>query len=789
MNQAAATTIRHCLHVLRLERRRGCDDTAAPGGAEKLIRHVVGQLAGTDVPDRAGEALRRLERDCRGYADLAPERRRPLVERALRLLAAIAPDTPEPESESTPAPHRPAPLAWDDPVTELTGVGPARAEALERLGVRTIGDLLRHCPARYEDRRHILSPRELQHGQNAVVRVTVAGPGRRTKPWRGATAIIPVECGGEPADLLFFHQPWRADQLQRGEELIVVGTARLQGGKVAIAVSECERIKADGPPQTGCIVPVYPGTEGISQRMLRGWVQQSLKRCEPPADPLPECLREHRELMPLAEAIGELHFPANLPRQRRARHRLAYQELFALQLALARRRAEARAPEKRAALRAEGVDAELVGSLPFKPTAAQSRAMAEVLRDLAAERPAHRLIHGEVASGKTLVAALALAVAARAGRQAAMMAPTEVLAEQHHETLAQMLAPLGIEPVLLTGGLDTEGRGAALQGLEDGTLRCAVGTHALFSEGVRFADLAVVVIDEQHRFGVRQRARLSAKGARPNVLVMSATPIPRTLALAVYGDFDVSVIDELPPGRRSPHTRLLPPDRREHAWEFVRRRVAEGRQAYVVCPAIEPSQEMAAAEQTFDELASGPLRDLRLDLVHGRLDAESRQAVMAHFRRGEVDVLVSTSVIEVGVNVPNATTIVIEDAERFGLAQLHQLRGRVARAGHQPWCLLLSGSDSPESLDRLAVLTRTSDGFEIAEEDLMRRGPGELDGVRQSGLPALRIASLMADTAALAEARDDAFAIIHRDPALALPEHLPLRDLLEQARGGELWTL
>ncbi|MEA3401015.1 MAG: ATP-dependent DNA helicase RecG [Armatimonadota bacterium] len=789
MDQAAIATIRRTLRALRSERRRGFDDSAAPDGMERMIRHAVGLLASAELPDRARESLRRLERDMRGYQDLPPQRRGPLVERALSLLEAIAPEQAQAQPERAEREEPAQPLSWEDPVRELSGVGPARAEALERLGVRTIGDLLLHCPARYEDRRQVLTLRELTHGQTAAVRVTVTRRGRRSSRRRSAAAIVPVESGGTEGELLFFRQPWRVERHDPGEELLVVGTARIDSGDIAIAVAECESLDAEGPDAAGCIVPVYPSTEGVSQRMHRRWVGQALERCPPPEDPLPERLLGDRGLMPLAEALRQVHQPTDFPRQRAARHRLAYQELFALQLSLALRRAKATAPDPGASIPAAGLPEALLETLPFEPTAAQERVIAEVLADLSAGEPAHRLVHGEVGSGKTVVAAVALAAAVRAGRQAAMMAPTEVLAEQHHESLAELLGPMGLQPVLLTGSTPAAERAAAEDALAAGEAICAVGTHALFSAGVEFADLAVAVIDEQHRFGVRQRARLSAKGARPNVLVMSATPIPRTLALAVYGDFDVSVIDELPPGRRRPETRLLSVAQADEAWAFVRERVAEGRQAYVVCPAIDASEEMTAAAETFEELAAGPLRELRLGLVHGRLEADQRHRVMGRFREGEIDVLVATSLIEVGLNVPNATTIVILDAERFGLAQLHQLRGRVARAAWQPHCILLSGTDSPEALDRLAVLVRTTDGFEIAEEDLRRRGPGELDGIRQSGLPDLRITSIIADTAALWQAREDAFSIIERDPELALPEHAGLSSLLAHSRHGELWTL
>ncbi|MGI5817479.1 MAG: ATP-dependent DNA helicase RecG [Armatimonadota bacterium] len=795
MDNAARTVIRRTLRALRLERRRGCDDSV-PGGVEELIRHIVGQLASVDLPAPARESLRRLERDARGYHDLAPDRREPLITRAERLLEAIAPDDPAPPPPEEAAADEgnaqeeapPAPLRWRDSVTELRGVGPTRAEALARMNIECAGDLLLHCPARYEDRRQVLTMREVTHGQTAVVRVTISGRGRRTNPRRGATAIIPAESGGTEGSLLFFGRPYLIDSLAEGDELLVIGTVKLEDGQPAIAVSEFETPGGD-PGDAARIVPVYPTADGVSQNMLRAWTEQAIERCVIPDDPLPERLLAKRKLMPLSEALREMHRPSDLPATRASRHRLAYQELLGLQLALALRRRRAKAPEEGSALEVARAREQFVNALPFEPTAAQERVMDEIAADLSTHAPAHRLIHGDVGSGKTAVAALALAVAARAGKQAALMAPTEVLAEQHHESLRELLGPLGIEPVLLTGGLPGRQRRAALEALAEGRVACAVGTHALFSDGVEFARLAVVVIDEQHRFGVRQRARLSGKGERPNVFVMSATPIPRTLALAVHGDFDISVIDELPPGRKDPVTELLPAGERARAWELLRERVAKGRQAYVVCPAIDPSEEMAAATETFKALSAGPLSDLRLGLAHGRMTTEERHEAMRAFRDGETAVLVATSLIEVGVNVPNASTIVIENAERFGLAQLHQLRGRVARAGWQPHCLLLTGSGNSETLARLGVLTRTTDGFEIAEEDLRRRGPGELDGVRQSGLPDFRIASIIADTGALVDAREDAFAIIERDPKLESAEHLPLRGLVRRAWSGGMWTL
>ncbi|MFW5866671.1 MAG: DEAD/DEAH box helicase, partial [Armatimonadota bacterium] len=517
MDNAALSTIRRTIRALRLERRRGCDDSV-PGGVEEMIRHTVGQLAGVGIPEPARESLRRLERDARGYHELPTDQRLPLVARAEKLLDAIAPDravaSDEPAgaagavARDERASREGAPLALHDSITELRGVGPSRAEALARLNVRSAGDLLLHCPSRYEDRRHVLTMRELKHGQTAVVRVTVCGRGRRTNPFRGASAVIPAQSGGTEGELLFFGRPWMIDSLSVGDELLAIGTAKIDDGKPAIAVSECESLDGD-LSDVARIVPVYPTTDGVSQSMLRSWVEQALERCPLPDDPLPERLLRKRALMPLPEAIREMHCPSDMPATRASRHRLAYQELLGLQLALALRRRKAKAPEPGSALAVEGAREDLVAALPFTPTGAQDRVMDEIAADLAADAPAHRLIHGEVGSGKTVVAALALAVAARAGAQGALMAPTEVLAEQHHESLRELLGPLEIEPVLLTGSMPGAERRAALEALAEGRTACAVGTHALFSEGVQFANLSVAVIDEQHRFGVRQRARLS----------------------------------------------------------------------------------------------------------------------------------------------------------------------------------------------------------------------------------------------------------------------------------------
>ncbi len=798
MRRSMQELLRRPLGPLKLEREQGFCDRAVTGGMLALMRLTAEELRACGSDLQLGK-LDDLVACFEHYHDLSPDKREPVICRAeaffqtLAANAAPSEDAAPPASTAKPsAPATDTPVRWDDPITELSGIGPSRAQALGGLGIETVGDLLRHYPARYEDRRRVVKLAELVHGQMAVVRVEVAGKGRVHRRGRRGTSRLPVTDGTAQAELVWYNQPYRVQNHAPGDGLLAVGTARVDGGKITVSVSECESAANGDGPHAGRIVPVYPLTDGVSQRMLRGLAAQALRRCPGvPPDPIPEALRARRALIDQREAIEAIHFPTGDAAQQQARRRIAYQELFMLQIGLALRRLLVKSPVAGRALNGPGAIDRLVQALPFEPTGAQTRVMDEIAADLADDPPAHRLIHGDVGSGKTVVAAAAVMIAARSGAQAALMAPTELLAEQHFETLNGLLGPLGLRLGLLTGSLPAAERSAMREALAAGEIDCAIGTHALFSEGVDFRDLALVLIDEQHRFGVRQRARLADKGKRPNLLVMSATPIPRTLALTAYGDFDVSTIDELPPGRKRPDTQLLPGGERGHAWEFVAEQLAEGRQAYVVCPAIEESDELniAAAEATFDELAHGPLRDWRVGLIHGRMDTAGRRDVMACFRDGEIDVLVATSLIEVGVDVPNASVMVIESAERFGLAQLHQLRGRVSRSGHQPYCLLVPGPCGPDAFDRLAVLARTHDGFEIAEEDLRRRGPGELEGAAQSGFDALRLGGMLADTVTLAAAREDAFELIDADPQLAADDNQELAAWARRLHQQKLWTL
>jgi ATP-dependent DNA helicase RecG len=682
-------------------------------------------------------------------------------------------------------------------VRGLPGVGPAREAQLERLGVRTVGDLLLLVPRRYEDRRTLLKIRDLPTGAPAsfVARVASAGatltPRRRRRVFRAT-----FEDGTGAVQALWFH--FRPGHLQAilktGASFLVHGTlARGEAGR-EILQPELEPLDEGGGRQSPPLRPVYPATEGIAQATLRGLVGKALAAALPGLeDPLPPGLRDRLGLPGLAESLARLHAPppetdlAALNAGTTPWHRrLAFEELFALQLRLARRRRRRAAETLRRAAPGEHLVDGLRRALPFPLTAAQERVFRQIAGDMAGPRPMQRLLQGDVGSGKTLVAVMAVLLAAAGRGQAALMVPTELVAEQHARTFARLAGGLGVEVGLLTRSTARERRAAVLAGLASGRTQLVVGTHALLEDEVRFARLALVVIDEQHRFGVRQRLRLRAKGAAPDLLVMTATPIPRSLALALYGDLDLSVIDELPPGRLPVETRLCGEAGRRQLWTWLRGELGRGRRAYLVCPLAEEGTEDAlAAARMAAHLAREVFPEFRVGLVHGGLPPEERARTMELFRSGGISLLVATTVVEVGLDVPEATAIVVERAERFGLSQLHQLRGRVGRGGAPARCYFMTGPRlTPEARERLAVLAGTADGFAVAEADLRLRGPGELQGVRQSGVEGLRVADLIRDHELLALARREAFRLVGEDPGLALPEHRGLRALAEE-RGGE----
>jgi ATP-dependent DNA helicase RecG len=659
----------------------------------------------------------------------------------------------------------------------------------------TVDDLIRLLPRRYEDRRALTPIAALVAGVAASfeARVVSAGPAitphRRLRVFRAEFA----DDSGRVAALWFrFRVAHLQSLLRTGVRLLVHGTLTVAAGQRQVLHPELELLGEDGERSTPPVRPVYPATAGLPQATMRAIILRALAAVLPGLeDPLAPALRARHRLPGLAESLAVLHDPGvgspqavPAPGKSSWHRRLVFDELFKMQLQLAvrRRRHETARPRP---VRPDAVQLlkRLGDSLPFALTAAQARVCRELLADMAEPRPMQRLLQGDVGSGKTVVAALAILAAVAGGGQAALLVPTELLAEQHYLTLGRLAHSLGVEPELLTSGVSPERRSRVLAGLADGRVPLVIGTHALLESRVRFARLALAVVDEQHRFGVRQRLGLREKGEDPDLLVMTATPIPRSLALTLYGDLDLSTIDELPPGRRSVSTRVVGESGRRAAWELLRAEVSLGRRAFVVCPLIEEGgeEDPAAAVRTAERLQAH-FPQFPVGLVHGRMPIEERSRTMERFRTGEAPLLVATTVVEVGLDVPEATVILIERAERFGLSQLHQLRGRVGRGPFKAHCLLLTGPHpSSEASERLAVLARTADGFEVAEADLEIRGPGHLAGTRQAGLAGLRLADLVRDRGLLAEARGEARRIIAADPLLGLPEHRSLRALAGDA--------
>ena len=673
------------------------------------------------------------------------------------------------------------------PVTELRGVGEKKAAALSEMGIETVLDLLTHYPRRYVDRTQQADINQLRLGDEAMVMATVKRVrGRRTRQGRSLVEVDVFDGSGY-LRCTFFNQPWRARQLAVGTEAVFFGKLDQYKGRRQMSNPVVDLVG----DRTGRIVPIYPQTEkGPPTWELAGLIEEALDRAGDFAEPLPERWRKEVEVVDRTLAFRHIHCPESMADAHAARKRLAFDELLRLQVALVMRK---RAVEREAKGIRHVVDGDLVrrfhDQLPFDLTGAQRRACDEICADLAGPHPMHRLLQGDVGSGKTVVALTALLTAVQGGHQGALMAPTEVLAEQHHLAVldlvrhldvpdsATLLAERPLRVELLTNRTTAAERTRLHAGLRAGEVDLLVGTHALLTEEVEFHRLGAVVIDEQHRFGVEQRAALRGKGSDPDVLVMTATPIPRTAAMLVYGDLDLTVLDELPPGRTPVRTVWSRgPLEEAEAWERVRAEVASGRQAYVVCPLVEDSERVQArsATEELERLRTGVLADLRLGLLHGQMAAGEKERTMAAFRALEVDVLVATTVIEVGVDVPNATVMVIEDADRFGIAQLHQLRGRVGRGAAESWCFLLGGGAGQGADERLEVLVRTTDGFELAEVDLELRGEGTILGTRQKGHSDLKLASLRRDKDLVGQARRVAVGVVDEDPALE--GHPPLAD-------------
>ncbi len=667
----------------------------------------------------------------------------------------------------------------------MRGVGAARAAQLARMDIHTVRDLLLTLPRRYEDRRFLAPLRELRPDEWSAVQVEIVkAEWMQPRFGKGYVEAVVADRSGR-ARCRWYNAQYVRDQLAPGERVILFGKPVLRKGGLLFEHPEIERIREedDALLHAGRIVPVYPLTENLGQRAMRRIVAAALETYVPSlSDPLPAATRERWKMPELREALRQAHFPAARADAVRARERLVFEEFLCMQLVLAARKHQTEHEIKGRSLQPTGALREkLLAALPFELTAAQWAALAEIRTDMARPHPMHRLLQGDVGSGKTVVAACAAADAIECGTQVAVMAPTELLARQHVKTLETFLKPIGIRLALLVGSLDPKEKTSIRAALSDGRVQLVVGTHALIQERVVFKDLGLVVIDEQHKFGVEQRGRLYGKGPQPDVLVMTATPIPRTLAMTWYGDLDVTTIRELPRGRQPIITRVIGERLLPKAYDFIRAQVAKGRQAYLVYPLVSESEQsdVKAATAMIEELRAGPLAGLRLGLVHGQMPGDLRDRTMERFRVGEYDVLVSTTVIEVGVDVPNATVMLVENAERFGLAQLHQLRGRIGRGMHKSYCILQGHPNTRDAWKRLKVLEETTDGFRIAEEDFKIRGMGNLLGREQSGGVVLRVADPYRDTAILEQARQEAFRLIAADPRLRESDHAAIR---EQAR-------
>lgn len=829
---------------LAVENKMGCTNLSVMGGLDRYVQKWAQQGQAVAEQEEVRARLAQLEALFADYARNDPRLRQRKLRFAKRLLdqltEALAPGRPaevapsielqpvgkgstellRPDGSAFQLPSSPAvPAKKKEPVAQtpssrrrarldsevqyLKGVGPKRAALLAKLGIYTIGDLFYHYPLRHEDRSQLSPLSQAQHGVLQTFYGVVTGL-REVKPRKGLSILkVTVEDGTGSAELTWFNQPYLKQKFERGLRLIFSGKPKVDFGKVEISQPEWEPYSEEDPAlHTGCIVPIYPLTAGLVQtsmrRLMRHLIDGYVDQIE---EVLPSPILQAYHFPSRAEAIREMHFPTHLESRDQARRRLVFEEFFGLQVALALRRQEYQDGRPGIAFNPDALLVKrFIERLPFHFTAAQRRVIAEIQQDMARPRPMNRLLQGDVGSGKTVVALIALLTAVESGYQAAFMAPTEILAEQQYQVIRQWIEPLGVAAELLIGSLSAKAKRAAHERLARGETQIVVGTHALIQEKVQFHRLGFVVIDEQHRFGVMQRADLQQKGYNPDVLVMTATPIPRTLALTVYGDLDVSIINELPPGRTPIRTQWFPLSARREIYRFIRHQLEQGRQAYIVCPLIEESEALEAQAATEEaERIQKEFPKFQVGLLHGRMGLEEKEAVMQAFREGAIHLLTTTTVIEVGIDVPNATVMLILNAERFGLAQLHQLRGRVGRGAEQSYCFLLTEAKyNPRQVEdvynavyregrrRMQVMTETTDGFVIAEEDLLLRGPGELAGTRQSGLPELHIADVVKDLDILEQARQAAFEFVAGQPNLQAPEYAALKHYLDTRFGSRV---
>ncbi|MQG70497.1 MAG: ATP-dependent DNA helicase RecG [SAR202 cluster bacterium] len=796
------------LKILALERSRGFRDTAVIGGLDGFLRWHADSLAPQIGPAPA-------------YTRWSPDERARWADDLAKRFEGQTPDTPaqspptnkpRPQKRNVPraAPPRPQkPVLLADDVSDLRGVAGQTVIRLDRLGIERIGDLVFHFPHRHDDFTDVRKIAQLTPGEDQTVVVSVweatetgSGPAGR----RSTQATFGDDSGTVRA--IWFNQPWVAKRLRPGARLAVSGKVSVFRDRFVFNSPRFEELDKgpNDPVSAGSIVPVYSATDGLPQWRIRALVKQALDLTLSQVEEfVPIDILERLDMIGLRDAVAQMHDPETQAHKKAARFRLAFDELFVMQLTVATQKRQWREEGAGTPLATdnEALD-EFIDSLPFELTRAQTAALDEVLADLRSDRPMRRLLQGDVGSGKTAVAATAMVAAAHHGKQSALMAPTEILAEQHFLTIAKLLSsseqPADGQYVVTidVAGVDRPLAVALLLGRQRKRVKddvramiaaravdIVIGTHALIQESVEIPELALVVVDEQHRFGVMQRASLGGKASRPHVLAMSATPIPRSLALTVYGDLDISVIDELPPGRTSARTRWVETERRDAAYDFIRKEVEAGRQAFIVCPLVEESEaiQSRAAVEEHGRLSTQVFPDLRLGLLHGRMSLQEKEEIMSRFKANDLDVLVSTSVVEVGIDVPNATVMMIDGADRFGLSQLHQFRGRVGRGQYQSYCLLLADSPGEEARHRLKLIERVHDGFELAEEDLKLRGPGDYMGTRQSGLPTLKVATLT-DYDILALAKREAARLLDSDPTLSDERRQALADRLAEYSSG-----
>ncbi|MGQ9786427.1 MAG: ATP-dependent DNA helicase RecG [Anaerolineae bacterium] len=794
--------------VLSQEKQRGCDNRLVIGGLERLADTWASQAIEQVTSPEEQQLIREIATLLRRYPELEASERAPFLDAILEQVAArrsasiasmSSPNgsvmektepAPPPKRARTRTARRVAvpPGGLGESVERLPGIKKGMAEKLARLGIRTVGDLLTHFPRRYIDYRTLKTIHQLHYGEEVtILGVVQSCQMRDTRSGKRIVSCIISDRTGV-VEITWFNQPWLVDKLLPGTPIVVSGRVDQYLGRLVFQHPEWEEVDRR-QIHTGRLVPIYPLTEGITQKWMRDILDRLVRSATPSIpDYLPAARRERLGMPALGEALRQIHFPDSPEALEQARQRLAFDELLLIQLGVLRQRHRWRSQPGRPVRVDRNLLEGFVATLPFGLTNAQRRVLEEIMADLEQVVPMNRLLQGDVGSGKTVVALAAMVVTAADGGQSAIMAPTEILAEQHHRTLTRLLEPfvalrgdLDLSVRLLTGSTPATQRETIYADIASGRAKLVVGTHALIQETVDFHDLRLVVIDEQHRFGVQQRTALRNKGYNPHMLVMSATPIPRSLALTLYGDLDLSVIDEMPPGRQQIKTYWLSPLERERAYRFIRSQVEQGRQAFIICPLVEESDKIEAksAVEEYTRLSNEIFPDLKLGLLHGRMNAEEKEAVMTRFRNGELHILVSTAVVEVGIDVPNATVMLVEGANRFGLAQLHQFRGRVGRGEHLSYCLLLADATTPEAEARLRIVSEVYDGFRLAEEDLKLRGPGEFFGTRQSGLPDIRVAQL-SDMHLLQLAREEAQDIFRCDPDLSQSEHQLLAQKVQQ---------